>query len=676
MNFNAFNRFLVKIVLLYVIGLLVFMIFRVLLMTCFGSYSDLRPFLGDLFCSYIVGLRYDTIVLAYVLVLPILVALVLLFVPKKFIALESFSNRILFFYAVPVYFILLWVLIIDFYFFKFFQSHLNLLAFGIIEDDTKAVLRSVWTDYPIVRIVIALIVCFLGLRYLIMRISQLKWEITMRPLWLKVAATVIFFIFFGIGMRGSLGTFPIEKDDAIISANNFVNSLTMNGIFSLKDALADRSNFEIEIDIDKTISRYGFQSSSDAVSQYLGHSIGNMSPFAAMMDSTAPNDFLKNNPPNVVFIMMESMSNYYLDLHSPSLNLLGTLETVLPDCYLFRNFLSCRNGTIHSLEGLMVNTPLTPISQSKYMGKSLESSVALPFIKNGYETSFVTGAKLGWRNLDKYIVKQYFQHAEGSATILAKVPAASTGEWGVFDEFMFDRIMQLISNAHGKPQFVFAFSTTNHTPYELPETYKPFPVFIPDSIRKVLRCDQTIATKNLTNYQYANDCLGRFIKHIKESPLGENTIVVATGDHNSLALFDFTDSHLLQKLSVPLVMYVPEKYRKGKFDPNRFGSHKDIFPTIFNLALQNTAYLKSGNNLLTNDSSDVFYAVNDFKVGMNSKGCVIADDKPLLYRWGDGKTLIPVTDRKSPELNSLIKKTKAHAASLTVFIQNELSPIK
>ncbi len=164
MNFNSFNRFLCKIVPLYVLGVLVFMIFRVLLMTCFGSYSDLRPFLRDLFFAYIVGLRYDTIVLAYVMVLPILVALVLLFVPKKFIALESFSNRVLFFYAVPVYFILLWVLIIDFYFFKFFQSHLNLLAFGIIEDDTKAVLRSVWTDYPIVRIGIAITVCFLGLR--------------------------------------------------------------------------------------------------------------------------------------------------------------------------------------------------------------------------------------------------------------------------------------------------------------------------------------------------------------------------------------------------------------------------------------------------------------------------------------------------------------------------------
>lgn len=673
MNFSAFNRFLVKIVILYVLGVLMFMTFRVLLMLNFGSYSDLSPFIIDLVRAYIVGLRYDTIVLAYGLVLPVIVSIVLLLIPSKFAVAERIANHFLFYFTVPLLFIFLWILVIDFYFFKFFQSHLNLLAFGIMEDDTKAVMRSVWTDYPVVKLLLAIGLCFLAIRFFVKRISKVRWELPLKTIWLKIGASVLFFVLFGIGMRGSLGTFPIEKDDAIISANNFVNSLTMNGVFSLKDAFADRSNYQIDIDIDKSLARYGFTSPADAVSKYLEKPLGNNAPLAELMDTTAYNDFLKNNPPSVVFIMMKSMSNYYLDLHSSTLNVLGSLEKVLPDCYLFRNFLSGRNGTIHSLEGLMVNTPLSPISQSIYMGTSLESSVAYPFLSNGYETSFVTGGKLGWRNLDKYIVKQYFQHAEGSAALLASVPGASTGEWGVFDEFMFDRIEQMLTKSKGKPQFVFAFSTTNHTPYQLPDTYKPYPVNITDSIRKVLRCNETIAKKNLTNYQYANNCLGEFIKHIKDSPLGENTIVVATGDHNSLALFDFTDSELLQKLSVPLVMYVPAKYRQGKYDPNRFGSHKDIFPTIFNLALPHTAYLKSGNNMLSNTSSDIFYAVNDFNVAMNSNGCVIANDKPLYYRWGANKTLIPITDDNTPALDSLAIKTKAHAASLTIFIQNELS---
>lgn len=672
MNFAAFNRYFVKIALVYLVGIVLFMFFRILIMVNFGTYADLHPYIKDVFNAYLVGLRYDTVVLNYGLIVPMLFLLALLFVPSRFRGLEVFANKFLFYFSFLVIFLFLWVLIVDFYFYKFFQNHLNLLAFGIKDDDTKAVLRSVWTDYPVIRILLAIGAFFLLLRYVLKRVKKLNWAFPIEKLWIKIAFPIICLVSYGIGMRGSLGTFPIEKDDAVISANNFVNTLTMNGVFSLKDAFADKVNFQIDVDIEKTMSRYGFKSPQEAVSIYLDIPVSGIAPEKLMIDTTASDEFLKNHPLNVVFVMMESMSNYYLDLHSSQLNLLGSLEDVLPDCFVFRNFMSCCNGTIHSLEGLLVNTPLTPISQSKYMGVSLPSSVALPFLKNGYETNFVTGAKLGWRNLDKYIVKQYFQHAEGSAALFANVPGAAACEWGVFDQYMFDRMHQILKGANGKPQFIFGFSTTNHTPYELPEGYKPYSVVIPDSIRKVLRCNEDIAQKNLTNYQYANDCIGKFIKQLKNSPYGENTMVVITGDHNSLALFDFPDQKLLQKLSVPLIMYIPEKYRKGIFDPNRFGSHKDIFPTIFNLALSKTPYEKSGNFLFTKDSLSTFYGVNDYKVGMSKDGCVIAQEKPLFYRWEKGKSLSPVTGAPSPELEKLLLKVRSHAASLTYFIQKQL----
>ena len=672
MNFPAFNRFLIKLTLVYIAGVAMFMFFRVLVMVNFGSYSDLKPYIFDLFSAFHMGLRYDTVVLAYGLLIPLFFLLILLFVPSRYINFERFTNKFLFYYSITVFMVFLWVLIIDFYFYKFFQNHLNLLAFGITDDDTKAVLRSVWSDYPVIRILLSALVFFVAFRYLAKYIVNITRMFPIEKLWIKIVLPIAFFILYGIGMRGSLGTFPIEKDDAVISSNNFVNTLTMNGVFSLKDAFADRVNYQIDVDIDKTMARYGFNSPKEAVLTYLDKSQNSTAPEKLLIDTTDSDSYLKNHPLNVVFVMMESMSNYYFDLHSPTLNLLGNLEDVLPNCYVFRNFLPCCNGTIHSLEGLLVNSPLTPISQSKYMGVSLQSSVALPFIKNGYETSFVTGAKLGWRNLDKYIVKQYFQHAEGSAALLTSVPGASTCEWGVFDEFMFDRMQQILESSKGKPQFIFGLSTTNHTPYELPEDYKPFPVNIPDSIRKVLRCSEKIAKKNLTNYQYANDCIGKFIKNLKNSPYGENTMVVITGDHNSLALFDFTDSHLLQKLSVPLIMYIPEKYRKGIYNPKRFGSHKDIFPTIFNLALSQASFMKSGNNLLSTDSLTSFYGINDYKVAMSQDGCVIAQDKPLYYQWDGEKTLQPVSGTHSSKLDILMKKTKAHAASLTFFVQKQL----
>jgi glucan phosphoethanolaminetransferase (alkaline phosphatase superfamily) len=470
MNFNAFNRFIVKLFTLYILGIVMFTIARIVLMLNFGKYQEFKPFLADVFRAYHIGVRYDTVVLTYGLVLPVLISILILILSPRFQFINRFANRFLFFYTLILYFIFFWILIVDFYFYKFFQSHINLLAFGIVKDDTGAVFHSVWTDYPVIRILLGAMVFFIFLRLTIKKITHLSWEVPIHKLWAKTAIIAMFFLLYGIGMRGSLGIFPLEKDDAVISANSFINTLTMNGVFSLKDALTDNSNFDIDADAQKTMSKYGFTDPTQAVSSYLGEDIGNISPENALIDTTTENDFLKQQPLNVVFIMMESMSNYYLDLQSPTLNVLGTLENMLPDCYLFRNFLSGRNGTIHSLEGLMISSPLTPVSQSKYLGVSFESSVALPFKKNGYETSFVTCAKLGWRNLDKFVARQYFHRTEGSASLLAEVPNAKACEWGVFDEFMFKRIEQLLKSSNGKPQFIFGFSTTNHTPYQLPET--------------------------------------------------------------------------------------------------------------------------------------------------------------------------------------------------------------
>jgi phosphoglycerol transferase MdoB-like AlkP superfamily enzyme len=150
-------------------------------------------------------------------------------------------------------------------------------------------------------------------------------------------------------------------------------------------------------------------------------------------------------------------------------------------------------------------------------------------------------------------------------------------------------------------------------------------------------------------------------------------MIVATGDHNTLALFNFTDHTLLQKLSVPLVIYIPEKYRRGIYNPQRFGSHKDIFPTIFNLALSKTTYLKTGNNMFSSDKTTDFFSLNDGTVGMNQYGCVMMSEKPLFYTWvSGGKSLEPLIFTHPRELDDLAKKIKSTDAAITYYIQKQM----
>jgi phosphoglycerol transferase MdoB-like AlkP superfamily enzyme len=653
------------------------MCFRTSILINFGNFSELIEYKPDLILAYLVGFKFDTVVLTYCYVILVLLNIIICVIPYKHDVYYGLFKKFQYWYIMIIGFLHFIILIIDFYFYKFFQSHINLLFFGIVEDDTKAVLLSVWTDYPIIKLIILIILFLIAFSFLIKRLQKRDYFFKPKSVFAKIIFAFVFIVFYGLGMRGSLGTFPLEKDDATISKNHFINDLTLNGVFALRDSYADRQKYRISTDIPKMLVQYGFKTPAEAVGAYLNKPIDEDADLQKLLLSKTPVDtFLKSNPPHVVFVLMESMSNYYLDLHTPSLNLLGTIEEVLDRCILFRNFLPASNGTIPTIESLLVNTPRYPLAQSKFFNKPLSSSVALPFLTAGYHTSLITGAKLGWRNFGKYASYQYLQTIEGRSAILSTVKGAESSEWGVYDEYMFQRIIEILENANDKPQFIFAFSTSNHTPFELPGSYQPLPVKLTQEIKKSLRTNEKIAIKNFTNYQYANDCLGGFIKSVMNSALGRNTIIVATGDHNTMQLFNFTDNQILQKLSVPLLWYIPDVYMKDyKIDTDRFASHKDIFPTLFTLSLSDAVYLNSGNNLFSRElDEDAFYAVNNYDTAMNKYGCVLGLSKPLFYSWENGATRVskPTTLREIPEFESLLQKTKAFTASMNYFVQTEL----
>ncbi|HCT31254.1 MAG TPA: hypothetical protein DIW31_11120, partial [Bacteroidales bacterium] len=142
--------------------------------------------------------------------------------------------------------------------------------------------------------------------------------------------------------------------------------------------------------------------------------------------------------------------------------------------------------------------------------------------------------------------------------------------------------------------------------------------------------------------------------------------------------FEFADKDLLRKYAVPFILYVPEKYKKKNLvDTKRFGSHKDIFPTIFNLALSRATYLKTGNNLMSEDKSKDL-GVYCYSFAMNSKGCVDFQGAKLSYKWEADTTrlLLPIGSQSNVQLDSLYVSAKAYVASMKFYIMNELKSKK
>ncbi|QQU04350.1 LTA synthase family protein [Myroides odoratus] len=673
MNLNLFRKTILNGLRYFLFFVLLFALGRLVFLISYGTSEVFEHEKGKIAEAFMVGTRFDVSAICYGFLPLVLFWLSSLFIPKKYeLGFSKVYATFARYYLLFVTVVFLTLIIIDYFFYQFFQSHINLLFFGIFNDDTTAVLTSVWTDYPLFYIALVYAVAVIAwlywskyVKYKVVKPAQSRAKIY------GVIGLLIFPLFF-IGMRGSVGVFTLRREHTNISKNEFVNSLCYNALYSLKFANSERKDNAINPDIERELQANGFASVEEVQRSYIGESeqpLFNQELFT----KTKHKEFLAQNPPNVVFLQMESMSNHYFDLNNETLNLLGDLSKELPNLYYFKNSLSAYNGTIQTLEDFILGTPKTIISQSVYFDTPFTSSIALPFKQSGYETYFLTGASISWRNIDNMIKNQKFDVIQGKNFIQEKFPDAEEFAWGVHDGYLFDYIQATLKESK-TPKFIFGLTISNHTPFEVPAYYHKQKITMSEEMKKKIRVDEETAYANFYSHQYAASELARFIKEIRNSPLGENTIIVASGDHNIRQVFEYTPEEGFLKRSVPILMYIPEKYKPAFFDANVVASHKDIFPTIFNLALSDASYFYTGDNLF-DPTVEHRFALNDYNFIADDKGAVaIENNQPYYYTWVDqGRRKLKVGDNSSSHALYLQHKMQAYTVMKTVEIYKSIN---
>lgn len=624
--------------------------------------------------SFLVGARFDISVICYGFLPVVLFCLIALFIPRRFNdSFSSFFAKFIKYYLLLLLISFLSFIIIDYFFYLFFQSHINILFFGVFDDDTVAVLNSVWEDYPIGKIVLTYLIVIAGLLYT----AHLVSNSSTKPIQLRsktlVLILILFFPLFFVGMRGSTGTFTLRREHTNITDNEFVNSLCYNALYSLKFANSERRDNQIIPDIPRELEIMGYENWNQACNAYRegeGKLFDN-----SLHSNTRFNTYLQQNPPNVIFVQMESMSTHYFDMNSKELNLLGDLVDELPNLYYFKNSLSSFNGTIQTLENFLVGTPKTIISQSMYFDTPFSSAITLPFKKKGYDAYFLTGANISWRNIDKMLQQQGFDYIEGRNHLLNIYPDAEEFAWGVHDGYLMDYIMTKLNENSGKPKFIFGLTISNHTPFEVPSSYESYPIMMPDSLKVQIRVDEEIAYANFYSHQYGASMLAKLIKMVRESPYGENTIIAASGDHNIRQVFEYTDEEGFLKRSVPILFYIPEKYKPKYVDVERLSSHKDIFPTLFNLSLSDASYTYTGDDLFS-DASQYHFAVNDYGFIADSIGAIAYhNNQPYYYTWTQAfsKRKLKVDNINSPHAKYMLEKLRSYTTIRVLQVYKDIN---
>jgi len=667
---HAFTLFVRATLLFFALGMAILLVSRLILLLAQGDSVLHTFFFADLMRAFWMGERFDAKVMSTLTLPFLLFPLAYVFTEKRFPI--RFIRMFWVLLSTLVLVFLFVVCVVDFYYFSFFHTHFDATAWGLVEDDTTAVLKSVWTDFPVVRflLITILFAAIIGfIMYLMIRIpNRAKYP----SYFVKRFSILILLFACGFIMaRGTFSTLPLRAMHLNVSTNPFINQLSNNALFALYEVIAHAEENRLEVDAEKSVQQWGFQTEKEAIEAYTHSSINASELFTALVDSTACNDVLKNNPPHVVVLQMESMPSYYMSFQHGAFDLLGDLKEELPKGYWFKNALSGGAGTLASLEGMLFGIFKGSVGQSPYYRTPLPYSVAKIFQKQGYEANYISGQRLGWRNMNNFLKAQGFDCVEGDVDLEAKVSRAPRGTWGVHDEAMFERILQILLNAQ-KPQFVYGMSISHHSPYDAPETEFSKNMRVPDSVWQKVDMPKEVALKSFAAFRYQTDQLGKFLKEVYRSELAKNTIVVFTGDHTLKQNMKNCNDPLVL-YGVPIVFFVPKEiYEQDTINFNQYASHNDIFPTLFHLALSGAKYLRTGRNLFAADSDKLQVALYNRQLLLTKEYTIPLPLQNEQERQDANKSLL-LSDSVRRFYDSFLRYGRSYYAAMDCFLTHELT---
>jgi phosphoglycerol transferase MdoB-like AlkP superfamily enzyme len=602
-----------QIIKLQLLFLLLLTLSRVAFYSIFSPQQESFTF-ADLADAFFLGFRIDLVLVAYLFAVPLL-AMVVANLLRTCLPLRFVRG-----YFITVYLLASALIGIDFAFYSYFGEHTSIMIFGFFDDDTAALIQIGLKNYNIPLIVAAMALYTVFITWLVRRFFRDIPAVTRVFSPFKGGMVyLVLILLMGVSARGSLGLFPLLKDIPEVSTDPFVSALPRNGVFefekSLEQYIREKSGRP------DLIKRTGYSGKMEqAFRDYLGRADINGSDLAGNLVRTTPeNPAAAQKPPHVVVVMVESFGAPILRYQSPEFDIMRRLKKHFDSDIVFTNFISGANGTIVSLEPILLNLVSRPASvsygQSRYLGTEFPQAAARVYQRAGYETNFLYGGDLSWRNVGRFFKRQGFDHVEGKSNIKALFPDAEEHDYGVYDKHTYDFVIQKLQHAK-RPQFVFILTTNNHPPYTISRDYDSKPLALPEALKKHVTGDMSRARLRLQDYQYALDMAGRFMDEIKGSSLSENTAVAITADNNTIEGIMYYDHPMQESKRVPFYLYLPPYLKSEPYDRNVSASHNDLFPTLYGRTLSEVSFTALGRDL---------YDPSGLHCGFNNAGVIMSD---------------------------------------------------
>lgn len=319
----------------------------------------------------------------------------------------------------------------------------------------------------------------------------------MKPVRRRITGTVATLLMGGILfiiIRGGVTESTANVGKAYFSNEAFLNHSAVNPAFSLLSSMGKSKDFASEFNFFNEDRRKelfeGLYPTDDG-------------------DSTV--SVLNTSRPNILIILTEGMGGVFvkplggLPEVTPNLNRLTEEGIFFTQCYA--NSFRTDRGTVCTLSGYP-GLPTASVMKIPAKSRTLPA-ISEELVKAGYRTDFLYGGDINFTNMKSYLLSKGYQKLTAD-TDFSLVEQAGNA-WGVNDHVTFEHLLSQLKNRENGPWMTTFLTLSSHEPFEVP--YHRF------------------EDKILNAFAYTDDCLGRFIDRLKQTPQWNNLLVVCLPDH-------------------------------------------------------------------------------------------------------------------------------------------------
>ena len=610
-SFTVFSRFFLFWIIFFFLDRLIFLIY----------FSDKIANSGikEILSTFWYALRLDTSMIAYLSAIPLLVYLILLFLPR--LHFPKIISRIY-----VLFFVLIFSLIsaANLNIYREWGSKINYRALDLAFNSTREAIASS-SSSPILLslgILTALIICSL---FTASKLIDYRIYDRIEPVWKKLITSILAIIVLFLALRGGWQLTPINQSMAYFSTETVLNHAAVNTEWNL---IQDIIN-----------NKYG---NDNPYKYYKRKEARKIVAGLFVKPSEKPLEILLTDRPNIIFILLESFTADLVESLGGEKGITPNMEKLVKEGILFEQIYAAAGRTDKGIVATFSGFPSQAIRSIMKQNSKQEKlpGIAQELAMNSYRTSFYYGGESEFFNMKSYILSHGFQTLVDQHSFKAR---DMNSKWGTFDDKVFSKNLADMDSVR-QPFFSTILTLTNHEPFELPvkSRYK----------------GENVENKFRSTTFYTDSCLGAYLKEAKKKHWYKNTLFVILADHSHRLPGNLTE-YDPKRYHIPLIFFgdrIKPEFKGTRI--SKIGNQTDLAATLLNQLHIDPVRYKWSKDLLNPGTRGFGFFNWDNGFGFATTDQVLSFDNV-------GKNIILRKHAAYPEIDSeLVAKGKAYMQEL------------